>query len=86
VLKKLWSDVVQAAVHILNRISSTSLNSLTPKGLFDQLVDKLEDIKLPSIEHLRVYGCRVYVNTLKEKRVTSEKFLTRAQISKLISY
>lgn len=55
-----WAEAVNAAVHIINRSVTSTLNNMTPHEAFSG--------KKPDLSHLRVFGCDVMVHVAKEKR------------------
>lgn len=58
--KFVWGEVTKAIVYIQNRCPHKSLDNKTPKGLFTR--------KNPSVDHLRIFGCPVYIHIPKEER------------------
>ena len=56
----LWGECVLTAVHIINRLLSPILNSKSP---FEKLYGKI-----PSYEHLKVFGCLCFTSTLVHNR------------------
>ena len=56
----LWGECVLIAVHIINRLLSPILNNESP---FEKLYGKI-----PSYEHLKVFGCLCFASTLIHHR------------------
>ena len=59
--KCFWAEAAMAAIYIKNRLPSPKIQEKTPF----EIVYKCK----PSVRHMRVFGCRVYVLTPKEKRL-----------------
>ena len=59
--KSMWTEAVNTAGFLVNRLPTKSRPNITP---FQLLFDKK-----PSLDHLRVFGCKVYV-LQKEKELT----------------
>lgn len=72
----LWPETVKAAVYISNRTPTKSLNYTTP-------FEAVHGVK-PSVQHLRVYGCKAYV--LNKQIPHKNKMQERALIGYLIGY
>lgn len=75
--KKFWFECKRAFCHIYNRLpTTTSKGYMTPyQHVFG---------KIPNVEHLRIWGCKGYINIPLEKR--SKNFLARAYIGYLVGY
>ena len=56
---RFWGLCVQAAVYVINRVPSTSLNGVSS---FEKLYNKP-----PSIDHLRVIGCLCFATNLTKQ-------------------
>jgi hypothetical protein len=56
----LWGEATMAVVYVQNRSPHRVLKDMTPEEAFSG--------KKPSVEHLRIFGCLVYVHVPKEKR------------------
>ena len=56
----LWAEAARTAVYVQNRISHSALGFKTPKEMFTR--------KKPEVSHLKIFGCPVYVDIMKEKR------------------
>src|SRR5437773_2109007 len=66
-----WSEPLQHAVYIKNRLPHSALNYSTPFSLWhDQLITP--------ISHIRPFGCIVYAEIPKERRPNLSKYLPRA--------
>lgn len=73
-LFELWGGFLLSTVHVLNRTTS-SRSKKTPYELFFN--------KKPSVEHLRVMGCRAYIHVPDELR---KKLDSKAQPGWLVGY
>lgn len=82
--KELWPEVFTAVIHITNRVATSTLD-MTPYEAFMNQVDPGKDHK-PSIEHIRVLGCKSYVHIAKERRTTSDKMEARAEEGILVGF
>lgn len=80
-----WEFVADAATHLYNRTSQQSINGKTPSGFATSELLGDDDAR-PSVAHLKVYGCKAFVNIPKEQRVKSAKFRAKANVGKLIGY
>ena len=58
--KQLWTEAINTACYLLNRVLSNQKNSLTP---FEKFFNKK-----PSVKHLRIFGSNAFINISKEKR------------------
>jgi hypothetical protein len=56
----LWGEAVMTTSYVQNRSSHRILKNMTPKEAFLG--------KKPSVEHLRIFGCHVYIHVPKDKR------------------
>jgi hypothetical protein len=56
----LWGEAVVTAVYVQNRSPHHILKNMTPEEAFSG--------KNPIVEHLRIFGCHVYIHVLKDKR------------------
>ncbi|KAL8001625.1 putative integrase, catalytic core, ribonuclease H-like superfamily [Plasmopara halstedii] len=59
--KCFWGEAAMTAIYIKNRLPSPRMKNKTPF----EIVHKSK----PSVKHMRIFGCRVYVLTPKEKRL-----------------
>jgi len=75
--KKFWFECKRAYSHIFNRLPTT-----TSKGYISPYQHLFG--KVPNVEHLRVWGCKGYINIPLEKR--SKNFLPRAYVGYLVGY
>ncbi|XP_019260320.1 PREDICTED: uncharacterized protein LOC109238342 [Nicotiana attenuata] len=71
---KYWGHCVLAAVYIINRMSSSVLNGLSP---FELLYGRA-----PIVDHLRALGCLCYAKQIQE----TEKLLRRAKPTVLMLF
>ena len=69
----------------MNRTATSLLKGKTP---YEAFMDEFHPGKdnQPSVAHLRVLGCKTYVQIPKERRVTSEKVVARAEVGILVGY
>ncbi|KAK6586176.1 hypothetical protein PZA11_001233 [Diplocarpon coronariae] len=81
----LWPHLLLSVIHITNLTASDILGGKTPHEVF---WDDIEPDKphTPSVKHLRVLGCRVYVLIEKEKRTQSNKLAPRAEVGTLVGF
>ncbi|KAF0688450.1 hypothetical protein As57867_019868, partial [Aphanomyces stellatus] len=59
--KCFWGEAAMTAIYVKNRLPSPKIENKTPY----EIVYKSK----PSVKHMRVFGCRTYVLTPKEKRL-----------------
>ena len=59
-LMHLWVEAARTVVYVQNRTPHRVLDNKTPKEAF--LGEK------PEVNHLRIFGCPVYIHIPKEKR------------------
>lgn len=82
--KYLWSEIMRTQIYIVNRVATSVLQGETPFQALNRLT--LGNDEIPDLSHLRVLGCKVYVQIPVEKRVLSRKLDTRAEIGMLVGY
>ena len=58
---RFWGETAMTAIYFKNRLSSPKLKNKTPF--------EIKHKSKPSVKHMRVFGCRAYVLTPKEKRL-----------------
>jgi len=58
--KFLWGEATKGTVYIQNQSPHMPLANLAPKEVFIR--------KKPSIDHLLIFGCLVYIHIPKDKR------------------
>lgn len=73
--KNLWCEAVCAAVYIINRSPTSALENKTPAELW--YAEK------PNVQHMRIFGCRVYYHIPKELRT---KLDSKAMKGILVGY
>ena len=73
--KSMWTEAVNTAAFLVNRLSTKSRLDVIPYQLVNE--------KKPSIYHLRVFGCRVYV-LQKEKEL--RKWVSRSSEGIFLGY
>jgi transposase InsO family protein len=56
----LWGEATMTFVYVQNRSPRRILKKMTPEEAFSG--------KKPSVEHLRIFGCPVYIHVPKDKR------------------
>jgi hypothetical protein len=56
----LWGEETTATVYVQNRSPHRILKNTTPEEAFSG--------KKPTVEHLRIFGCPVYIHVPKDKR------------------
>jgi hypothetical protein len=56
----LWGEATMTTVYVQNRSPHRILKNVAPKEAFSG--------KKPSVEHLRIFGCPVYIHVPKDKR------------------
>ena len=85
---ELWPEILLGAIHVTNRIATSSLDKMTPAEAFKRQVQLgLQDADyLPDISHLYVLGCKVYMNIPKERRVKSAKLAPHAEEGYLVGF
>uniref|UniRef100_A0AAV1VBJ8 Integrase catalytic domain-containing protein n=1 Tax=Peronospora matthiolae TaxID=2874970 RepID=A0AAV1VBJ8_9STRA len=59
--KCFWADAAMTAIYIKNRLPSSKIDHKTPF----EIVYKSK----PSVKHMRVFGCRAFILTPREKRL-----------------
>jgi len=58
--KLLWGEASITTIYIQNRSAHRTLNDMTLKETFTR--------KKPSFDHLRIFGCPIYIHIPKDKR------------------
>ena len=58
--KFLWGEATKTTIYIQNRSPHRSLDDKTPKEVFTG--------KKPFVDHIRIFGCPVYIHIPKDKR------------------
>ena len=56
----LWGEAVVTVVYVQNRSPHHILKNMTPEEAFSG--------KKPSVEHLSIFGCPIYIHVPKDKR------------------
>ena len=56
----LWGEACVTVVYLHNRSPHKILNNMIPKKAYTK--------KKPSVDHLRIFGCLVYIHISKDKR------------------
>jgi hypothetical protein len=56
----LWGETTMTVVYVQNRSPHRILKNMTPKEAFSR--------KKPSVEHLKIFGCPIYIHVPKDKR------------------
>jgi hypothetical protein len=85
---ELWPEVLLSAVYVTNRIATSSLDKMTPMEAFKRQVQPgLSDANYtPDISHLRILGCKTYINIPKERRIKSAKLAPHAEEGYLVGF
>ena len=85
---ELWPEILLGAVYVTNRTATSSLEKMTLAEAFKRQVQLglLDTDYSPDISHLRVLGCKVYVNIPKERRVKSAKLAPHAEEGYLVGF
>ena len=78
--KNLWPEYVKAAADLLNLTSIRSIDWQSPLGL----LYKTLGLPLPSLAHLKTYGCKCYV--LDQHVAQGDKLQERAFVGYLVGY
>ncbi|OXV06537.1 hypothetical protein Egran_05695, partial [Elaphomyces granulatus] len=78
--KNLWPEYVKAAADLLNLTSIRSIDWQSPLGL----LYKTLGLPLPSLAHLKMYGCKCYV--LDQHVAQGDKLQERAFVGYLVGY
>lgn len=73
--KRFWAEAVSMATHVLNRTGTSTIADKTPYELWHGKPGK--------IDHLRTFGCEVFVHIPKEKR---KKFDAKAAKCVFVGY
>ena len=81
----LWPEIMEAQIYITNRTATSALDGITPLEAVLKQIHGSGDFT-PSLSHLRVLGCKAYVQIPPEKRTTSRKLDARADIGILVGY
>uniref|UniRef100_A0ABD2WR87 Retrovirus-related Pol polyprotein from transposon TNT 1-94 n=1 Tax=Trichogramma kaykai TaxID=54128 RepID=A0ABD2WR87_9HYME len=74
--KRFWPEIVCAATYLKNRTLANTVEIKTPFELFFN--------KKPNVEHLKLYGSKVFVRTPEQSRET--KFDKKAEMGVLLGY
>ena len=74
--KQYWPEIVCAATYLKNRTLANTIEWKTPFKIFIK--------RKPSIEHLRLYGSRVFVRKPEQKRIS--KWDKKADMGILLGY
>jgi hypothetical protein len=56
----LWGEAVMTTIYVQNKSPHRILKDMTPEEAFSG--------KKPNVEHLRIFGCHVYIHISKDKR------------------
>lgn len=82
--KFLWPELMRTQIMIANRSATSALRGETPFQFLNRVCLKKNDV--PDLSHLRVLGCKTYVQIPVERRVLSRKLDDRAEIGMLVGY
>lgn len=82
--KFLWPELIRSQLQIANRTATSVLQGETPIQSFNRYMIGIDE--KPDLSHLRVLGCKAYVQIPVQKRVLSRKLDKRAEIGILVGY
>ncbi|KAI0993347.1 hypothetical protein K3495_g14837, partial [Podosphaera aphanis] len=82
--KFLWPELMRTQMMIANRCATSILHGETPFQFLNRIC--LKENSVPDLSHLRVLGCKAYVQIPVERRVLSRKLDDRAEIGILLGY
>ena len=82
--KFLWPEIMRTQMIIINRCATSVLRNETPCQYLNRVCLGI-NIK-PDLSHLRVLGCKSYVQIPVQRRVISRKLDDRAEIGILVGY
>ena len=60
--KRYWPEIIYAAAYLKNRTSTNTIERKTPFEIFFK--------RKPNVAHLRLYGSRVFLRKLEQKRIS----------------
>ena len=73
--KCFWAEAAMSAIYVKNRLPSPKIPTMTPFEIVYR--------SKPSVKHMRVFGCRAYILTPKEKRL---KWDPKARVGIFMGY
>ena len=73
--KCFWAEAAMSAIYVKNRLPSPKIPTMTPFEIVCR--------SKPSVKHMRVFGCRAYILTPKEKRL---KWDPKARVGIFMGY
>ncbi|KAJ5752248.1 hypothetical protein N7520_009165 [Penicillium odoratum] len=79
----LWFEALSTAANITNRLRTRKTQE-SPMEMWRKGMDDRD--QTTSLDHLRIWFCKAYVNVPPEKRVKSRKMLPRAWAGHLVGY
>jgi transposase InsO family protein len=79
----LWPLAIETAVYIISRLTLPTKEKAPLQIWREEL--KIND-PIPSLQHLRVWGCKAYEHIPPEDRVKAEKMAPKAKITRLVGY
>lgn len=80
-----WEHALSTATSLYSRTATRVLGGDNPAGTANAILHPNDDPK-PAVGHVKVYGCRSFVNLPQEQRVRSAEYAPRANVGKLIGY
>lgn len=79
----LWPFTIHTAVYIISRLTLSGKEKAPLQIWREEL--RLND-PIPSLQHLRVWGCKAYEHIPPEDRVKAEKMFLKANVGRLVGY
>ena len=80
----LWPECLLAVIHITNLTANGILGKTPYEAFWDDIEPGVSHT--PSVKHLRVLSCKLYVLIEPENRLQSRKLASRAEVGTLIGF